>query len=56
MQPLPELGTQPIVRFNLIREQGISACRRRIENIKECSAGWLILVRHVRMPGDGICP
>ena len=56
MQPPPELGTQAIVRFNLIRKQGISACRRRIENIKKCGTGWLFLVRHVRMPGDGICP
>lgn len=56
VQPLLELWTQTIVRLNLIREQSISACRWRIENIKERSPRWLILIRHVRMPGDGICP
>ena len=56
MQPLLELWTQTIVRLSLIREQSISACRRRIENIEERSARWLVLIRHVRMPGDGIGP
>lgn len=56
MQPLLELWTQTIVRLSLVSEQSISACLRRIENVEERSARWLVLIRHVRMPGDSICP
>lgn len=56
MQPLLEFRTQTIVRLNLICEQSISSCRRRIESIEERSARWLILIGHVRMPGDCVCP
>ena len=56
MQSSLELWTQTVVRFNLIREQSVSACRRCIENIEERRAGWLVLIRYVRVPGDGIRP
>ena len=56
MQPLPKLWTQTIVGLNLIREQCVSACFRRIKHIKERGARRLVLVRHVRVPGDGVCP
>ena len=56
MQPLPKFGTQPIIGLNLIRKQCVSSCCRRIEDIEEGSTRWLVLVRHVRMPSDGICP
>ena len=56
MQPLLEFWTQTIVRLDLICEQCIPSCRRRIENIEERSARWLVLISHVRMPGDGVCP
>ena len=56
VQSLLELWTQTVIRLSLVREQSISACHRRIENIEEGSARWLVLIRHVRMPGDGVCP
>lgn len=56
MQPPLELWTQTIICLDLVGEQSVSACCRRIENIEKRSAGWLVLIRYVRMPSDGICP
>ena len=56
MQPLLEFWTQTVVRLDLICEQSISSCRRCIESIEKGSARWLVLIRHVRMPGDGVSP
>ena len=56
MQSLPKFWTQTIVGLDLIREQCVSTCFRRIKYVKERSARWLIFVRHVRMPSDGVCP
>ena len=55
MQPLLELWTQSPVRGRLVGKQRISTSSRSVEKIQECSPRRLLLVRHIRVPGDRVC-
>ena len=56
MQSLLELRREAIVSLYLARKQSVATLIRCIEDVKERSPRRLVLIRHIRVPGDGINP
>ena len=56
VKPLLKFRRETIVRFGLVDEQRVTPCGRCIEDVQERRARRLVLVRYVRMPGDGVGP
>ena len=56
VQPLLELRREAIISLHLARKQSVATLIRCIEDVKKRRARRLVLIRHIRVPGDGINP
>ena len=56
MQPLLELRREAIISFHLTRKQSVATLIRCIEDVEKRRARRLVLIRHIRVPGDSISP
>jgi hypothetical protein len=52
MEKLLDRWRKTIIGFNLVHENGITADLGAVKNVQKCGAGWLLLISHIRMPGD----
>ena len=56
MESFAEAWAETLIGLDLIDKDGIATRLGLVENVQEGRAGWLLLVRHIRVPGYGGSP
>ena len=54
VQPLLKFRRETIISLHLAREQRVATLIRRIEDVEERRSRRLFLIRHIRVPGNGV--